>query len=464
MGIVETLTNWTGSISGFLWSAPLAFTLLGAGLIISVTLKFVQFRGFKHGIELISGKYDKPEHEGAITHFQALSAALSATIGTGNIVGVAEAIYWGGPGAIFWMWLTALFGMAIKFTSCTLAQKFRKIDPDGYVRGGPMYYIEMGLGPKFKFLAIIFAVFTALAAFGTGNMAQANSVSNALSGLVYGNLVDASDFWFKLIVGIVLAFLIGLVIIGGIKRIGQVASRIVPLMSVFYVTGSLIIIFMHLDMAAAAIQLIFKSAFRPDAVTGGMAGSAFIIVLRHGVARGIFSNESGLGTAPMAHAAAKTDKPVREGLVAMLGPFIDTIVICSMTAVIIIMTRDWTVVHGPELTSYAFNSFIPHWGHVIVSIGLAFFAFSTVISWSYYGEKGFEYLFGREKRLIYRWIFLMFIPLGASIKIKLVWNLCDIGNALMALPNLIALLLLLPLIHRLSRDYFKEYKGYKKQR
>jgi AGCS family alanine or glycine:cation symporter len=458
MGFLAQLKDITGNISDFLWSAPLAFPLLGVGLLIAIVLKFVQFRGFKHGIELISGKYDKPEHEGAITHFQALSAALSATIGTGNIAGVATAIYWGGPGAIFWMWLTALFGMGIKFTSCTLAQKFRKIDPDGYVRGGPMYYIEQGLGPKFKFLAVFFAVFTALAAFGIGNMAQANSVANALSGVIYGVHAEGSDLWFKIILGIVLAALIGLVIIGGIKRIGQVASKIVPFMSIFYVVGSLIIIFTHLGQAGDAIGLIFKSAFSPHSVEGGIAGSAFMLALRHGVARGIFSNESGLGTAPMAHAAAKTDQPVREGLVAMLGPFIDTIIICSMTAIIIIMTGNWTFVDGAELTSHSYDHFLPTYGSLIISIGLMFFAFSTLISWSYYGEKGFEYLFGRPNIVFYRWIYLLFIPVGAAIKIKLVWNLCDIGNALMALPNLIALIFLLPVVYKMTNKYFSEYK------
>ena len=461
MNLLDQLNKITGDIATFLWGMPLAIILLGAGLILTVVLKFVQIRGFKHGLELISGKYDKPEHEGAITHFQALSAALSATIGTGNIAGVAVAIYMGGPGAVFWMWLTALFGMALKFSSCTLAQKYRKIDPDGNVRGGPMYYIEMGLGKNWKILAVLFAGFTAVSALGIGNMAQANSVANALSGLVYGNEAT-NDLIFKIILSLVMAVLIGMVIIGGIKRIGQVASKIVPIMCVFYVAGALYIIFNHLNLTAEAISLIINSAFTPTAATGGVAGSTFLIVLRYGVAQGIFSNESGLGTAPMAHAAAKTDQPVREGLVAMLGPFIDTIIICTMTAVIIIIAGDWTSINGAELTSNSFQKFLPGIGHYIVSIGLIFFAFSTLISWSYYGEKGFEYLFGSDKTMIYRWIFLIFIPIGGAVKIQLVWNLSNVGNALMAAPNLIALLVLTPVIIKMTNKYFGEHKAAKK--
>lgn len=499
MEFINQLNSFTKLIADNLWSLPLAAILLGVGLIMTVLLKLVQIRGFKHGIELISGKYDRPEHAGAITHFQALTAALSATIGTGNIAGVAIGIYYGGPGAVFWMWVTAVFGMALKFASCTLAQKYRKIDKDGYVRGGPMYYIEHGLGKNFKFLAVAFAIFTAVAAFGIGNMAQANSVANALSGLVYGNETVQTDspavttdslptmtseidneegdesaavgkkfvidkkFWFKLIFGIVLAFIVGLVIIGGIKRIGQVASKIVPVMSIFYVCGALYVIFTNFELIGNAFDLIFTSAFNPKAAKGGVLGSGFFIALRYGVSKGIFSNESGLGTAPMAHAAAKTDKPVREGLVAMLGPFIDTIIICTMTALVIILAGNWTSVEGAELTSNSFEHFLPGAGHIIVSIGLIFFAFSTLVTWSYYGEKGFEYLFGRKRNIFYRWIFLVFIPLGAAIKIQLVWNLSDIGNALMAAPNLIAILLLSPVLIKMTQKYFIEHKASKKK-
>jgi AGCS family alanine or glycine:cation symporter len=521
MEFINQLNSFTKMIADHLWSLPLAAILLGVGFIMTILLKFVQIRGFKHGIELISGKYDRPEHAGAITHFQALTAALSATIGTGNIAGVAIGIYYGGPGAVFWMWVTAVFGMALKFSSCTLAQKYRKIDKDGYVRGGPMYYIEQGLGKNFKFLAVAFAIFTAVAAFGIGNMAQANSVANAFSGLVYGSHTAKLDstavtsdslsltaaaneygindsmpvsseslspmppeddsispdslaaagkkfvidkkFWFKLIFGIVLAFIVGLVIIGGIKRIGQVASKIVPFMSIFYVCGALYIIFTNLELLGHAFNLIFTSAFNPKAAQGGVLGSGFFIALRWGVSKGIFSNESGLGTAPMAHAAAKTDKPVREGLVAMLGPFIDTIIICTMTALVIILAGNWTSIEGAELTSNSFEHFLPGVGHIIVSIGLIFFAFSTLVTWSYYGEKGFEYLFGRKRNIIYRWIFLVFIPLGAAIKIQLVWSLSDIGNALMAAPNLIAILLLSPILVKMTREYFIEHKASKKK-
>jgi AGCS family alanine or glycine:cation symporter len=334
-------------------------------------------------------------------------------------------------------------------------------------------------------------------------MAQANSVANALSGLVYGSetvqtestvvtsdslsvmasednsmstdslteaggkIVIDKKFWFKLIFGFILALIVGLVIIGGIKRIGQVASKIVPVMSLFYVCAALYVLLTNYELIGNAFDLIFTSAFNPSAAKGGVLGSGFFIALRWGVSKGIFSNESGLGTAPMAHAAAKTDKPVREGLVAMLGPFIDTIVICTMTALIIILAGDWTSVEGAELTSNSFEHFLPGVGHIVVSIGLIFFAFSTLVTWSYYGEKGFEYLFGRKRNIIYRWIFLLFIPLfipiGAAIKIQLVWNLSDIGNALMAAPNLIAILLLSPILIKMTRKYFIEHKASKQK-
>lgn len=462
---MEQLLNIISTIQDFVWGVPLVAVLLGTGVLLTLRNIFVQFRGFKHSFELISGKYDKPEFEGAITHFQALSAALSATIGTGNIAGVATAIAIGGPGALFWMWVTAVFGMALKFSCCTLAVLYRRIDPDGYVRGGPMYYIEMGLGNKWKWLAFIFAACTAITALGIGNMVQANSVADGLATL-FGAKGAAHETYFRLGVGMIMAILAGLVIVGGIKRIGQVASRLVPFMCVLYVLTAIVVLIISYDRVLPALALIFERAFTPTGAAGGFAGSTVWLTLQQGVRRGLFSNESGLGSAPMAHAAAKVNEPVREGLVAMIGPFIDTIVICTMTGLVIIVTGKWMELgpdglplNGTPLTAAAFESVIPSWGARMVSIGLVLFAYSTIISWSYYGEKGFEYIFSRKWVIYYRWFFLIFIPIGAVLIIDIVWAIADIFNAFMAAPNLVALIGLSGVVAAATRKYFKELRA-----
>lgn len=441
------------------WGVPLILILVGTGIFVTIRNRFVQFRGFKHSIELISGRYDKPHHKGEITHFQALSAALSATIGTGNIAGVATAVAVGGPGALFWMWVTAVFGMAVKFTSCTLAVMYRRIDDDGYVRGGPMYFIEMGMGPRWKFLAYMFAICTAVAALGIGNMVQANSVADGLASLadVSGT---ASESLMRWIIGLVIAILVGLVIVGGIKRIGQVASKLVPFMSVIYVASALIVLAISYDKIIPAFELIFEYAFTPMSATGGFVGSTIWITLQQGMRRGVFSNESGLGSAPMAHAAAKVNEPVREGLVASIGPFVDTLVICTMTGLVILVSGEWmTGETGTPLTANSFAAILPGWGGRMVSLGLVLFAYSTIISWSYYGEKGIEYIFGRPAVKPYRWIYLVFIPIGAAMRIDLVWGIADVLNGLMALPNLIALLALSGVVAAATRKYFSELRS-----
>jgi AGCS family alanine or glycine:cation symporter len=453
---MESVMHWIGIVSGYVWGPPLIVILAGTGIYFTLRLKFIQIRGFSHSLRLIGGKYDSARDRGQITHFQALSAALSATVGTGNIAGVATAIATGGPGAVFWMWVTAFIGMSIKFSSCLLAVKYRVIDPDGSVRGGPMYYIERGLGERMKPLAFFFAFCTAIATLGIGNMVQSNSVADALKDLMQLSSVGNGQFIFRLAVGVFLAFMTALVILGGIKRIGMVAGRLVPFMTVAYVGGALFILFINAGRIFPALKLVLTHAFTPTATAGGFLGSSVLLTLRMGVSRGIFSNESGLGTAPMIHAAARTEEPVREGLVAMIGPFVDTILICTMTALVIIISGLWSSgIDGAPLTVQAFESFLPGMGSYIVSMGLCLFAFSTLISWYYYGEKGVEYLLGHRFIAPYKWIYLVVIPLGAVVELKIVWGFSDICNGFMALPNLIALLGLSGVVASSMQDYFK---------
>ena len=446
--LLSSLTEWTGTLAGHLWGIPAIILLVGTGLYLTIRLRFIQFRGFRHSVELISGKYDKSDDPGEVTHFQALSTALSATVGTGNIAGVATAIALGGPGAVFWMWITALVGMATKYASCSLALKFRHIHPDGSVSGGPMYTLLHGLNmPR---LGAAFALFTLIASFGIGNMVQANSVTDGLTYI----FPHASDY--KLFIGVVIAIMVGLVIIGGIKRIAKVTSRIVPFMAIFYCGAALLILLMNLDKIPSAFATIFNLALNPWAAGGGAIGAA----IQYGVARGVFSNEAGLGSAPMAHAAARTREPVREGLVAMMGPFIDTLVICTMTALVIVIMGAWGDTRpenltGAALSAYAFEQALGPVGSWVVGFGLMFFAYSTIIAWSYYGDRSAEFLFGEKAVLPYRIVYTVLVVVGAYIPLQLVWNFADIANILMAAPNLISLILLAGLVKTLSDDYFK---------
>jgi len=466
----DRMEEFLGRLSGWVWGPVLITLLFFAGVYLTFRLKFIQVRGFKRGVLLIMGRYEEPDEAGDISHFQALCAALSATIGTGNIVGVATAIASGGPGAVFWMWLTAAFGMALKYSSCLLALKYRFIHRDGSVSGGPMYFIEKGLGAKW--LGVLFAAFTIIASFGIGNMIQANSVADAIEGALglFGmspevmNLPLSSSpklafltgiLLFDLCIGIVIASLVGLVIIGGIKRIAKFASRVVPFMTVVYVGGALAILIMNYDKIGAAFSLIFRDAFSLKAGLGGLIGST----IRYGVARGVFSNEAGLGSAPIAHAAAKTKWPVREGLVAMLGPFVDTLVICTMTALVIITSGLWdSGLDGAALSTAAFKSQLSLWGPLIVAFGLAFFAFTSQISWSYYGDRCAEYLFGPKAIIVYRWIYVLVIPIGAASALKVIWNFADIANGLMAFPNLIGVIGLGGIITAETQTYLSRYK------
>lgn len=454
---MQKIHELISAIGGYVWGAPIMILLVGTGVFLTIRLLAIQARGFFHAIKVVMGQYDDPNDPGEINHFQALMAALSATIGTGNIVGVAAAILIGGPGAVFWMWITATVGMATKFTSCTLAVKYRRVDEKGEAHAGPMYFIEMGLGKNFKWLAILFAVFTVCASFGIGNMFQVNNIAVSAHSLFGYEGADPSST-FRWLIGIIFALLTGAVIIGGIKSIGRVSAYLVPIMCILYMVGGVAILVMNMDKILPAFKTIFYYAFNtPEALGGGLMGT----VIRAGVARGLFSNEAGLGSAPMAHGAARTKEPVREGLVAMLGPFIDTIIICSVTGLVIVMTGAYEIegVAKGELTSVAFEQGLGSiWGRRIVSLGIVFFAFSTLITWSYYGNRAVGYLFGDKAVLPYQLFYLCFVVLGAVLQIGLVIDFCDVMNGLMAIPNLIALLLLSPLVVKLTRDYFKRMK------
>ncbi len=447
--LIANLTEITGIIAGYAWGIPSIVLLVGTGLYLSIRLRGIQFRGFRHATNLVQGKYDKVDDPGEVTHFQALSTALSATIGTGNIAGVATAITLGGPGAVFWMWITALVGMATKYASCTLALKYRYLHPNGEVSGGPMYTLRDGLGmPK---LGAAFAVFTLIASFGIGNMVQANSVVDGI-GFIIPDLAE-----YKTTLGVIMGIAVGLVIIGGIKRIAKIASIMVPFMAVAYILASLTILVMNFTAIPDALWTIINHALNPWAAGGGAIGAA----IQYGVARGVFSNESGLGSAPMAHAAARTSEPVREGLVAMLGPFIDTLIICTMTALVIVIVGAWgdarpEELKGAALSAYAFSQVLGDFGGWVVGFGLMFFAYSTIIAWSYYGDRSAEFLFGEKAVLPYRIVYIVLVVVGASVPLQLVWNFADITNIFMAVPNLISLVLLAGVVKKLSDDYFEK--------
>ena len=442
----QILLDFFKVASDYVWGIPMLVLLVGTGILLTIRLKGLQFRGLIYSLylALIKRKEDDAS-EGDITHFEALMTALSATVGTGNIAGVATAIAAGGPGALFWMWITGLFGMATKYSEAVLAVKYREVDENGTMSGGPMYYISKGLG--WKWLGSLFAIFAAIAAFGIGNMVQSNSVADAV----------ATSFniepW---ITGLVLAVATASVILGGIKSIGRVTSLLVPIMILLYIGGALIVVLMHYQMIPETLGLVFKHAFSPTAAIGGFAGSLIRDTMRWGVARGVFSNESGLGSAPIAAAAAQTKNPVSQALVSMTQTFIDTIVVCTFTGFVIISTGLWKSGEtGAELTTLAFSKGLPgNSGGIIVAVGLILFAYSTMLGWSYYGEKALEFLFGPKLVKPYRIIFCILIFFGAGIKLDLVWAIADVFNGLMAIPNLIGLIALSGIIVAETNKYF----------
>lgn len=448
---MEAFESFISSINALVWGPPMLVMILGVGLFLSIGLKLMPVLKLRAGFQLMWKGRTGAESEGEIPPFQALMTALSATVGTGNIAGVATAVFLGGPGALFWMWLTALVGMATKYSEAVLAVRFREVDERGAYTGGPMYYIRNGLGKKWAWLGVLFAIFAAVAAFGIGNTVQANSVADVLE--TNFNL----PHW---VTGLVLMVLVGLVLIGGIKRIGQVASTLVPFMAVAYILVGLMVLAINAEQIPNAIAMVFTHAFSPVAAEGGFAGAAVWAAVRFGVARGIFSNEAGLGSAPIAHAAAQTKSPINQGMVAMLGTFIDTIIVCSITGLVIISSGAWTSGEtGAALTSLAFESGLPGFGNYVVAISLAIFAFTTIIGWSFYGERCIEFLFGVRAIVPYRVIWILAIPIGATINLGLIWLIADTLNAMMALPNLVALLLLSPVVFRLTREHFEKQRS-----
>jgi AGCS family alanine or glycine:cation symporter len=553
--VSELVTDLLGPVAGFLegyvWNWPpqapiLAVVLLGTGLFVTLRLGFIQLRGFLHAVGIARGKYDDPEDEGDLKHYQALTTALSATVGIGNIAGVAIAIRMGGPGAVFWMWVTAFFGMALKYVECTLALRYRMLHPDGSVSGGPMYYIEIGLGKRWRWMALAFATFAVICSFGSGNMNQSNTMADA---------VEARFGIHPIWTALFFAFIVGLVIIGGIRRIGKVTAVLAPFMAVLYVGGALLVLMMNVSRLPETFGLIVEEAFAPSSLAGGAAGS-FLMTLMWGIRRGLFSNEAGQGSAPIAHAAAKTKEPVREGLVASLGPFIDTLVICSMTALVILLSGAWkdkvnasvdldsvtavvseltsgadlapaggearllvrdgrleggSLLHldgtieearllgadrevwsgtlavaeggavrvasgdgeprvegrmlltGAPLTAHGFKKALPgENGDIIVTFAVLLFAISTAISWSYYGDRATEYLFGPRWIKVYRWVYVSFFFLGAILPLSAVWTFGDVALGLMSFPNLLALILLSGPTVAMTREYFsREHKPYR---
>ncbi|WP_425484698.1 alanine/glycine:cation symporter family protein [Kroppenstedtia pulmonis] len=441
------LMNWVNLINEWVWGLPTLILLVGTGVFLTVRLGFLQFSTLPYALKLAFTPNQDKKSKGDISHFSALMTALAATIGTGNIVGVATAVTTGGPGAVFWMWVTALFGMATKYAEAILAVKYRVTNEKGEISGGPMYYIERGLGSKW--LAVLFALFGAIAAFGIGNMVQSHSVSQAITDISGG----AVPGW---VTGIILVVLTGIVILGGIQSIGKISSYLVPFMAVFYILGGLVVIAFNIDQVPAAVGIIINDAFTGQAMAGGAIG----VVIQQGVARGLFSNEAGMGSAPIAAAAAKTDSPGRQALVSMTGTFLDTIVVCSITGLTLVISGAYadSSLEGAHMTIAAFNQGIPVIGGAIVSVGLILFAYSTILGWSYYGEKCFTYLFGERILIGYRIIFVLALFVGAIQEIALVWGISDTMNALMALPNLIGLLLLSGVVASETRSFREQIK------
>ncbi len=513
---MQLISDFIYAANGILWGPIMILLLVGTGIYLTFRLGFVQIRYFSHSLKCISGRFDNVHEKGDVSHFRALCSELSATIGTGNIAGVATAIALGGPGAVFWMWVTALFGMATKYTCCSLSLKYREIDAKGSASGGPMYYLKNGLNAKW--LAVIFAVCAGLASFGIGSAVQSNSTTEGLLMILPQQLITAkvpsgipfigNTIIAKPVIGIILAFMVGIVIIGGIKRIAMVASKIVPLMCAIYVGAAIFILIKNYAVIDDAFVQIFKYAFTPMAPGAGFIGAVLGTTIEKGVARGVFSNESGLGSSPIAHAAAKTNEMAREGFVAMIGPFVDTIIVCSMTALVIITSGLWQVksesgdlLYGPggkgvaikvniqgtavqvvgtiddnpkpfldaqgdpysiptgaALTTSAFDSAMPGFGRWVVAISLALFAYSTIIAWSYYGDRSFYYLFGQAAVVPYRYVYCFFVIVGAVGGLDLIWTMADNLNAMMAIPNLIALIMLSPVAVSGCRDYISRMR------
>jgi AGCS family alanine or glycine:cation symporter len=445
MSVLDLLARANTWLNGLVWGPPMLVLLVGTGVLLTVLTGGVQFRRLGTALGEVLGKLRRPTTgEGSVTPFQAVATALASTVGVGNIAGVATAISLGGPGALFWLWVSGVLGMATKYSEIVIALHYRERDEGGVMRGGAMYTLRrLGL----PWLGTAFALLTSLAAFGIGNMVQANSVAHSL---------EATFGFSPPVVGVVLVILAGAVILGGIRRIAAFAEVLVPFMALFYIGGGLVALLLHAGRIPEALRLVFDGAFTGTAAAGGFAGSTVMLALRYGIARGLFSNEAGLGSAPLVHSAATTDHPVRQGMYGIFEVFVDTLLICTTTGLVILVTDSWTTGEtGAALTARAFETGLPGvWGDILVTTGLVLFAFSTLIGWSYYGETGAVYLLGSRAALPYRLAWLVFIYLGAVGSLHLVWDIADTLNGLMALPNLASVLLSIPVLRRLHREFF----------
>jgi AGCS family alanine or glycine:cation symporter len=442
--MIDIITRANSWLNGLVWGPPMLVLLMGTGVLLLFVTGGVQFRHIGTALGEVLGKLRQRTGEGTVSPFQAVATALASTVGVGNIAGVATAIFLGGPGALFWLWVSGILGMGTKYAEIVVAMHYREPDASGVMRGGAMYTLrKRGLG----WLGAIFALLTSIAAFGIGNMVQANSVAQSLN-TSFGIAPST--------VGAILVVLSGIVILGGIKRIAAFAEILVPFMAIVYLAGGFVLLALNADRIPGALALVFESAFNGTAATGGFAGATIMLAMRYGVARGLFSNEAGLGSAPMVHAAAQTDHPVRQGLYGIFEVFVDTILICTTTGLVILVTGTWeSGATGAALSVQAFSTGLPGtWGGVIVTSGLVLFAFSTLIGWSYYGETGIVYLLGARAALPYRILWLVFIYLGAIGSLHLIWDIADTLNGLMAIPNLISVLISIPVLRKLHKEFF----------
>jgi AGCS family alanine or glycine:cation symporter len=444
--MLETIARWNAWLNGYVWGTPMMVLLIGTGLLLTVLTGAIQFTRLPFALKEVLGKvFQRGGGKGDVSPFQAVSTALASTVGVGNIAGVATAIYLGGPGALFWLWVSGLLGMCTKFAEIVIALYYREPDESGAMRGGAMYTLKKGL--KLPWLGWIFALLTSLAAFGIGNMVQANSVADSL---------HASFGISTAVTGIAVALITAVVILGGIQRIGEVTSILVPFMAIFYLVGGLLILVLFAGQLPHVFALVFEGAFTGSAASGGFAGATIMMAMRYGIARGLFSNEAGLGSAPMVHSAADTDHPVRQGMYGIFEVFVDTILVCTTTGLVILVTGTWNSgLTGAALSAKAFEVGLPGtWGDIVVTGGILLFSFSTLIGWSYYGETAIVYLLGTKATLPYRLLWIVFIYLGATGSLHLVWDIADTLNGLMAIPNLVSVLFSIPLLLKLKKEFF----------
>lgn len=461
--MLETFEKINSAVNGFVWGVPAMVCIIGVGLLLSIRTRFIQFRKFGYTFKVTLGRifHKKEASDGSITPFQAVCTALAATVGTGNIAGVAGAIAIGDPGAVFWMWISALLGMCTKFSEVTLAVHFREKNRQGDWTGGPMYYIKNGLGPKWRWMAVLFALLGVLTVFGTGNATQVNTITSAINtALLNYHVIDASSVSVSsLIIGIIIAVLVALILLGGIKRIGRVAEMLVPFMALLYIILALGVIFLNIDRVPGVFASIIEGAFSPASVTGGVVGS-FFLSMQKGVARGIFSNEAGLGTGSIAHATADTDHPVKQGFFGIFEVFADTIVICTMTALVILcsgVSVSYGTDAGAELTINGFITTYGSWVSIFTAVALCCFAFSTILGWGLYGTRCIEFLFGSWINKPFMVVYSLVAVIGATADLGLLWSVAETFNGLMSIPNLIALFLLSGTVVKLVKDYFKNH-------